>query len=69
MFYWVVKAIIAPVLRVLFRPWAEGTGNVPREGAAILASNHLSFSDHTRGHHQLVWLGSVVGRSCTAPHP
>jgi 1-acyl-sn-glycerol-3-phosphate acyltransferase len=45
-FYWVVKAIIAPVLRVLFRPWAEGTQNVPREGPAILASNHLSFSDH-----------------------
>jgi 1-acyl-sn-glycerol-3-phosphate acyltransferase len=45
-FYWVVKAIIAPVLRVLFRPWSEGTENVPREGPAILASNHLSFSDH-----------------------
>jgi 1-acyl-sn-glycerol-3-phosphate acyltransferase len=45
-FYWVVKAIIGPVLRLVFRPWAEGTENVPREGAAILASNHLSFSDH-----------------------
>jgi 1-acyl-sn-glycerol-3-phosphate acyltransferase len=45
-FYWVVKAIIAPVLRTLFRPWAEGIENVPRTGAAILASNHLSFSDH-----------------------
>lgn len=46
MFYWVVKAIIGPVLRLIFRPWAEGTENVPRDGAAILASNHLSFSDH-----------------------
>src|SRR6266568_2869698 len=46
MFYWVVKAILAPILRVLFRPWAEGTENVPREGPAIIASNHLSFSDH-----------------------
>jgi 1-acyl-sn-glycerol-3-phosphate acyltransferase len=45
-FYWVVKAIIGPVLRALFRPWAEGTENVPRTGPAILASNHLSFSDH-----------------------
>jgi 1-acyl-sn-glycerol-3-phosphate acyltransferase len=45
-FYWVVKAIIGPVLRLVFRPWADGTENVPREGAAILASNHLSFSDH-----------------------
>ncbi|HLX49892.1 MAG TPA: lysophospholipid acyltransferase family protein [Streptosporangiaceae bacterium] len=49
MFYWVVKAILYPVLRVVFRPWAEGTANVPREGPAILASNHLSFSDHFFG--------------------
>lgn len=46
MFYWVVKAIIGPILRTLFRPWAEGIENVPRTGPAILASNHLSFSDH-----------------------
>jgi len=46
MFYWVVKAVLAPILRVLFRPWAEGTEYVPRAGPAILASNHLSFSDH-----------------------
>ena len=45
-FYWVVKAVLWPFLRVIFRPWAEGTENVPREGPAILASNHLSFSDH-----------------------
>jgi 1-acyl-sn-glycerol-3-phosphate acyltransferase len=45
-FYWVLKAIIWPVFSVLFRPWAEGTENVPRTGPAILASNHLSFSDH-----------------------
>jgi 1-acyl-sn-glycerol-3-phosphate acyltransferase len=45
MFYWVVKAVLAPILR-LFRPWAEGTEYVPRTGPAILASNHLSFSDH-----------------------
>jgi 1-acyl-sn-glycerol-3-phosphate acyltransferase len=45
-FYWVVKAILGPFLRLVFRPWAEGAENVPREGPAILASNHLSFSDH-----------------------
>jgi len=48
-FYWVVKAVLWPFLRVIFRPWAEGTENVPREGRAILASNHLSFSDHFFG--------------------
>lgn len=46
MFYWVVKAILEPFLRLLFRPWSEGEENVPREGPALLVSNHLSFSDH-----------------------
>jgi 1-acyl-sn-glycerol-3-phosphate acyltransferase len=45
-FYWVVKAVLGPFLRLIFRPWFEGAENVPREGPAILASNHLSFSDH-----------------------
>jgi 1-acyl-sn-glycerol-3-phosphate acyltransferase len=45
-FYWVAKAILWPVLHLLFRPWADGAQNVPRHGPAILASNHLSFSDH-----------------------
>jgi len=45
-FYWVVKAILGPILRVVFRPWADGTDNVPRQGPVIIASNHLSFSDH-----------------------
>ena len=47
--YWVVKAILYPFLAILFRPWAEGAENVPREGPAILAWNHLSFSDHFFG--------------------
>ena len=45
MFYWVVKAILTPILRTLFRPWVEGGEHVPATGGAILASNHLSFSD------------------------
>ena len=39
--YWVVKAILGPLLAILFRPWSEGADNVPREGPAILAWNHL----------------------------
>jgi 1-acyl-sn-glycerol-3-phosphate acyltransferase len=44
-FYWVVKAILTPLLRVLYRPWTEGLENVPEIGPAIIASNHLSFLD------------------------
>ena len=37
--------MLGPILRLLFRPWVEGEENIPAEGAAIFASNHLSFSD------------------------
>ena len=46
MFYWVLKTVVlGPILKLLFRPWVEGEENVPEDGPAILASNHLSFSD------------------------
>ena len=43
--YWVVKAILTPILRFFFRVRVEGVENVPEEGPAILASNHVSFCD------------------------
>jgi 1-acyl-sn-glycerol-3-phosphate acyltransferase len=44
--YWVMKnLIIGPWLRVLFRPWIEGSENIAKDGPAILVSNHVSFSD------------------------
>jgi 1-acyl-sn-glycerol-3-phosphate acyltransferase len=44
--YWLLKwVILGPWLRLLFRPQVEGRENVPDEGPAIIASNHLSFSD------------------------
>jgi 1-acyl-sn-glycerol-3-phosphate acyltransferase len=43
--YWVVKVILTPLLRTLYRPWIEGLDNIPDDGAAILASNHLSYLD------------------------
>ncbi|WP_420857054.1 lysophospholipid acyltransferase family protein [Streptomyces chilikensis] len=43
--YEIMKAIIAPPVKLAFRPWVEGLENIPAEGPAILASNHLSFSD------------------------
>jgi 1-acyl-sn-glycerol-3-phosphate acyltransferase len=45
-FYWFLKRIVlGPVLRLIFRPYVIGLENVPEDGGAILASNHLSFSD------------------------
>jgi 1-acyl-sn-glycerol-3-phosphate acyltransferase len=44
--YWLLKYIfLGPLLRALFRPKVTGREHVPDGGPAILASNHLSFSD------------------------
>ncbi len=46
MFYWLLKwVLVGPLLRLVFRPQTEGAENVPEEGPAILASNHLSYAD------------------------
>jgi len=37
--------VIGPVLKAIFRPWIVGRRNIPVQGGAILASNHLSFAD------------------------
>ena len=59
MFYWVLKTVVlGPILRLLFRPWVEGEEHIPRTGAAIFASNHLSFSDS-------IFLPLVVPRRLT----
>ncbi|WP_374107697.1 lysophospholipid acyltransferase family protein [Leifsonia poae] len=39
------RTVIAPIARVVYRPKVIGRKNVPRTGAIILASNHLSFID------------------------
>ncbi len=43
--YWVIKAILKPLLRGLYRIRVEGLANVPKRGPAIIAANHLSFPD------------------------
>ena len=45
MAYWILKAILTPVLRFFWRVRVEGLEHVPAEGAAILASNHLAVCD------------------------
>ena len=43
--YAVLHTVVPPVAKVLWRPRVSGLENVPRSGAVILASNHLSFAD------------------------
>ncbi len=46
MLYWLLKyVLLGPLLRLLYRPKVEGLQYIPEHGPAILASNHLSFSD------------------------
>ena len=45
MAYWVLKAVLTPVLLLLWRVRVEGREHVPRRGAAVLAANHQSFCD------------------------
>jgi 1-acyl-sn-glycerol-3-phosphate acyltransferase len=44
--YWLCKAVLGPLLRVLFRPYVTGAENLPPSGAAILAGNHTTFLDN-----------------------
>jgi 1-acyl-sn-glycerol-3-phosphate acyltransferase len=44
-FYSFGRFVITPLARVLYRPRVIGRRNVPKTGAVILASNHLSFID------------------------
>ena len=49
MYYKLAQLTLGVMLKIIFRPWAVGARNVPRQGPVILASNHLSFSDHFFG--------------------
>lgn len=58
-FYKFLKTVaIGPAIQVSFHPWVEGLENIPLDGPAILASNHLSFSDS-------IFLPVVVPRKIT----
>jgi 1-acyl-sn-glycerol-3-phosphate acyltransferase len=48
-YYKLAQLTLGVMLKIAFRPWAEGARNVPQRGPAILASNHLSFADHFFG--------------------
>jgi 1-acyl-sn-glycerol-3-phosphate acyltransferase len=43
--YWILKAILTPILLVMYRIRIEGRDVLPRQGPVILAANHRSFLD------------------------
>ncbi len=46
MWYWLFKYVLmGPILRLIGRPKIEGLENIPANGPAILASNHLAVVD------------------------
>ena len=46
MFYYLIKYVImGPALRLMGRPRIEGHDNIPADGSALIASNHLAVVD------------------------
>lgn len=59
--YWLFKwFLFTPLIKLLWRPWLDGRGNVPASGPAILVSNHLSYAD-------TVVLPAIIERKITFP--
>ncbi|WP_319691890.1 lysophospholipid acyltransferase family protein [Streptomyces sp. ME19-01-6] len=40
-----LKAVLGPLMRLMFRPQVEGAERIPGSGPVILAGNHLTFID------------------------
>ena len=45
LYWWMKHVFLGPLLHLFFRPKIEGAENIPAEGGALLASNHLAVSD------------------------
>lgn len=44
-FYSFMKATLGSVMKVFYQPWVRGEENIPADGPAILASNHMAVID------------------------
>lgn len=45
LYFWMKWVFLGPLLRLIFRPEVEGKENIPADGGALLASNHLAVAD------------------------
>ncbi|MGO8875143.1 MAG: lysophospholipid acyltransferase family protein [Acidimicrobiales bacterium] len=45
MFYGLIKAVLSPIFRVLFRVRVHGIENLPMSGGLVIACNHQAFCD------------------------
>ncbi len=45
MFYWFVKGMVHPFVRLYLRQTREGLEHLPRTGPAIIIANHSSYAD------------------------
>jgi 1-acyl-sn-glycerol-3-phosphate acyltransferase len=45
MFYWFVKGLFYPFVRLYLSLTRDGVEHLPRQGAAIVVSNHVSYMD------------------------
>src|SRR5215211_3667113 len=43
--YWIVRAVLQPLIHLYFRISRNGRQHIPAEGGVLLASNHRSFLD------------------------
>jgi 1-acyl-sn-glycerol-3-phosphate acyltransferase len=43
--YWILKAVLTPIVRICVRVKVEGRDHLPKKGAIIIAANHRSFLD------------------------
>lgn len=43
--YWILKAVLTPIVRICVRVKVEGREHLPKKGAIIIAANHRSFLD------------------------
>ena len=55
MVYWIIRAIIGPLIRFIWIKEVEGLENIPKKGKIILAANHASHLD-------FIGLGAVCPR-------